>query len=66
MSLAMIEHDCRVLIAHAEQRHSPMNVWVIASNDMTRRYIDNIFAFIRKDALYCVGGRAKTYRWPTC
>jgi hypothetical protein len=52
MSLAMIEHDCRVLIAHAEQRHSPMNVWVIASNDMTRRYIDNIFAFIRKDALY--------------
>ena len=59
MPLAMVKENCRVVIAHAEQCHSSMDIWIFASNNVARRYIDYILTFIRKDAINRVCGRGK-------
>lgn len=51
MSLAMIEQNRHVLIAHPIKRDCSMNVWIVTAYDMTRRYVNHFVVFICKQRL---------------
>ncbi len=51
VSLAMIEQNRHVLIAHSIKRNCSMNVWIVTSYNMARRYVNHFVVFICKQRL---------------
>lgn len=50
MPLSVIKEDGRVLITHAKKGHGAVDVWIVASNNVTCRHINNVLALIGEEA----------------
>lgn len=52
MTLAMVKQGRRLIIAHAKQRHGPVDIRIVTANDMACGNVDKVFTLIRKDAFH--------------
>lgn len=52
MSLAMVKQGRRLIIAHAKQRHGPVNIRIVTADDMACGNVDKVFTLIHKDAFH--------------